>query len=310
MIARWFQRPSDDPSVLIGSGDDAALISASEPVAISTDTLVEGIHFLPTVRPERLARRALAVNLSDMAAMGARPRWFTLALTLPHTDAQWLESFAQSLHAYAAQFDISLIGGDMTTGPLSISISILGEVSRAEALTRSAASPGDAVYVTGSLGDAAAGLQIAAADQDENADARYLRDRFELPTPRVAAGIALRGQAGAAIDVSDGLVADLGRLCAASGCGARINVNLLPISESLLRHAGRQAAREFALGGGDDYEICFTAAAGDHDVLVASLEPHGVPVTRIGECTAGHAVECLLQGERYELRRSGYEHFS
>ncbi|MGD2166553.1 MAG: thiamine-phosphate kinase [Gammaproteobacteria bacterium] len=310
LIARYFRRPSTDPAVLIGSGDDAALVQPSDAVALSTDTLVAGVHFLETIDPARLAEKALAVNLSDMAAMGARPRWFTLALTLPQSEPGWLGRFSEGLHACAARFDVSLVGGDVTAGPLCISIHIAGEVSPEAALRRDGAAIGDSVFVTGTLGDAAAGLQIVRGESAESADAQYLIDRYELPTPRVDAGIALRGIATAAIDVSDGLLADLGHLCAASGCAARVAVEALPLSQPLQRCFAQHAAREFALFGGDDYELCFTAPRDADERITVLLAPLGVSVTRIGECLEGSGVECRLAGERYSVRERGYEHFS
>ena len=309
LIARYFEWANTDSDVLIGPGDDAALARTSGPIAVATDTLVAGVHFLESIDPASLGKRVLAVNLSDMAAMGARPRWFTLALTLPEVDADWLEQFSSGLREYAAQFDVALIGGDMTAGPLCVSVHIIGEVTETEVLRRKGARPGDAVFVTGTLGDAAAGLQIAADGDADSADARFLRQRHEVPQPRVDAGIELRGLASAAIDVSDGLLADLQHICQASGCGARIDVAHLPLSQALLRWAGRSAATELALSGGDDYELCFTAPAGIEKELVRRLARHDVEVTRIGECVAGHSIDCQLDGQPYAVAQSGYEHF-
>jgi thiamine-monophosphate kinase len=310
LIAKYFRRPVSDPSVLIGSGDDAAVVAPSQPLAISTDTLVAGVHFLASADPARLAERALAVNLSDMAAMGAQPRWFTLALTLPRVEARWLENFSDGLYACASRYDVALIGGDVTAGPLCLSIHIIGEVAADQVLRRSGASSGDGVFVTGSPGDAAAGLEIASQGAALTADTQFLVDRFELPVPRVGAGLALRGIASAAIDISDGLLADLGRLCAASDVGACIDVEKLPVSAPLQRVVGMEQAREFALSGGDDYELCFTAplrAADDLPDLFSHLE---LAVTRIGVCRDGAGVDCLLDGEPWTPSRRGYEHFT
>lgn len=309
LIARYFRRPIVDPAVFIGSGDDAALVMPAGSVAMSTDTLVAGVHFLESIAPERLGWRALAVNLSDMAAMGAQPRWFTLALTLPHSDAHWLNSFAEGLYACADSFDISLIGGDVTAGPLCLSVHIAGEVAGTNVLKRAGAQPGDGVFITGSTGDAAAGLQIAASGSVATPDANFLFDRYEIPTPRIDAGLALRGLATAAIDISDGLVADLGRLCAASACGARIDVARLPLSKALQRHVGEQSARDLALCGGDDYELCFTVPKDVAARLTSAFESLSVEVTQIGECVSGEGIDCQLNGQPFPVTVKGYEHF-
>jgi len=309
LIARYFRRPVVDPAVLIGSGDDAALVMPSGSVALSTDTLVTGVHFLDTIAPERLGWRALAVNLSDMAAMGARPRWFTLALTLPHSNPDWLNSFAEGLYACAESFDISLIGGDVTAGPLCLSVHIAGEVAGTDVLKRAGAQPGDGIFVTGSIGDAAAGLQIATSETAATPDARFLLDRYEIPTPRIEAGLALRGLASAAIDISDGLVADLGRLCAASACGARIDVAHLPLSKALQSYVVEKSAREFALCGGDDYELCFTAPKAATAQLAVVFESLSVEVTQIGECVSGERIDCHLNRKPFPVPEKGYEHF-
>ena len=311
LIARWFERPVDDPGVLLGVGDDAALVEADATLAVATDMLVEGVHFLPSIAPRRLGHRALAVNLSDMAAMGARPRWFTLALSLPQADAAWVAEFAEGLHACAGAHGVSLIGGDTTSGPLCICIQMIGDVPQTLALKRSGAGIGDAIYVTGTLGDAAAGLELAqqaAADGElpEPSESRQLLDRYEIPTPRIEAGLALRGLASAAIDVSDGLVADLSWICAASDCAATIEVERLPLSTALQNYAP-QRARTLALSGGDDYELCFTAPAdAPVEEAFAALD---VPVTRIGTCTSGEGVRCVLDGVPMDPGKAGFEHF-
>jgi thiamine-monophosphate kinase len=309
LIARYFAWASTDSDVLIGPGDDAALVRPRGSLAIATDTLVAGVHFLESIDPAALGVRILAVNLSDMAAMGARPRWFTLALTLPAVDADWLERFSTGLRECAAQYDVALIGGDMTAGALCLSVHIIGEVTADEVLRRDGAQPGDAVFVTGTLGDAAAGLRIAADESLDSDDAQFLRRRYEAPQARVGAGLALRGIASAAIDVSDGLLADLGHLCEASGCAARIEAASLPLSQALLGWAGRSTAIELALSGGDDYELCFTAPVSAEQDIVRALAQHDVAVTRIGECVRGQGVECLLDGEPHAVTGSGYEHF-
>ena len=310
LIARYFNWPIRDPAVRLGPGDDAALVSPTQTLAIAADTLVSGVHFLADMEPARLGHRVLAVNLSDMAAMGATPRWFTLALTLERTDAWWLAEFSAGLRSTAERFGVELIGGDVTAGPLCLSVQMLGDVPVEAALRRAGARPGDAVFVTGTLGDAAAGLELARRGTVAEPDARWLVDRFELPEPRVGAGLALRGVATAAIDVSDGLLSDLSRVCQASGCAAEIDVASLPLSAALLSRESRQRARERALNGGDDYELCFTAAHAAEQLLRERLGAVGVAITRIGACLIGDGVSCTLAGQPFAAPAAGYDHFA
>ncbi|MDA8735520.1 thiamine-phosphate kinase, partial [Porticoccaceae bacterium] len=257
-IATYFKDLTAQGGVALGIGDDAALLntSADHQLVVATDTIVESVHFPPQATAEQIATRALCVNLSDMAAMGAKPRWFTLALTLPSAkaNAQWLEGFSRGLAAVAGQYDIALIGGDTTAGPMTISLTLLAEVPSSDALQRSGAKAGDALYVTGTLGDGAAALEMI--NSRDSTYSERLLTRFYQPKPQVDAGIKLRTIASACIDISDGLIADLGHLCQASGVRSNIQTDLLPIHREL-HQLWPQRALEWALSGGDDYQLCF-----------------------------------------------------
>ncbi len=310
LIERFFAQSIDDPDVVVGIGDDAAVVNASGPLAVATDTLVEGVHFPQQTAADAVGYRILAVNLSDLAAMGARPRWCTLALTIAAADEQWLEGFTTGFFRLAAAHEVSLVGGDLTRGPLSATLHLIGSVERNGLLTRSGAHVGDDVYVTGSLGDAAAGLALIDEDAvDAGPEHRALVERFYRPSPRVAAGRAVAAIANAAIDVSDGLIADLGHICEASGCGAIINVEQLPLSAELLALFPPQTVHAYALSGGDDYELCFTAAPAQAEVVEAALEASGTSARRIGELVPGVGVECRRDGKRFSPAYAGHKHF-
>ncbi len=309
-IQRFFALPVDDPDVLLGIGDDAAVVNVAGPLAVTTDTLVEGVHFPRRTAAEAVGYRILAVNLSDLAAMGAQPRWCTLALTIADVDERWLEGFTTGFFGLASAHEVSLVGGDLTRGPLSATLHLLGSVDADRLLTRGGGHVGDDVYVTGSLGDAAAGLALINEDAaDAGPEHRALAERFYRPSPRVAAGQALTGIASAAIDVSDGLIADLGHLCRASGCGAIIDVEQLPLSAELLTLFPPQTAQAYALGGGDDYELCFTAAAPKAQAVEAALEATGTSARRIGELVLGAEVQCRRGGEPFSPAYTGHSHF-
>ena len=254
-------------SVRLGIGDDAAITSlpAGSELVTATDALIEGTHFLPGAPPESVGHRCLAVNLSDIAAMGAKPLWASLALTMPAADEDWLEGFAKGFFELADAASVALIGGDTVRGPLSVVVTVQGMVTTGKGVERGGATPGDSIYVTGSPGDAAAGrrlLQDVGASMNSLDEAgRVLAKRFYFPEPRLEAGAALRDIASAMIDISDGLDADLGRLLAASGCGAAIDLEALPLSAEIQSYAGVAGAQELALLGGEDYELCFTVAA-------------------------------------------------
>jgi thiamine-monophosphate kinase len=309
-IQHFFGLRTDDPDVLLGIGDDAAVINATGPLAIATDTLVDGVHFPKRTAAGHVGYRIMAANLSDLAAMGARPRWCTLALTIPEADDDWLEGFTAGFFELAAANDISLVGGDLTRGPLSATLHLIGSSEFDAFLTRGGGHVGDDVYVTGSLGDAAAGLALINEDaNEEGAEHRALAARFYRPSPRVAEGRALAPIANAAIDVSDGLVADLGHLCQASNCGASIDVEQLPLSAELLTLFPPQIAQAYALGGGDDYELCFAAAAAKAQAVEAALEATGTIARRIGELVPGAGVECRRGGQPFTPAYAGHSHF-
>jgi len=310
LIARYFERPCNDRDVLVGIGDDAAVVRADGALAVAVDTLVAGVHFPAALPADAIGYRALAVNLSDMAAMAAEPRWCTLALTVPDPDETWIAAFAEGLLGLAEAYGVALIGGDLTRGPLTVSVQIIGSVSASGALTRAGGQVGDDVYVTGTLGDAAAGLTLLvepAAGRDRAS--RALQERFLRPTPRVSAGRALAGLANAAIDISDGLIADLGHICESSACGAVIDTEHLPLSAEMLSLFPSNVAEAYALGGGDDYELCFTAAPARAESIEVALRAIGCPARRIGQLVAGAGVECRRDGERFEPAIAGYTHF-
>ena len=317
MIERYFSGPELAPAaadIVLGVGDDAAVLAvpADQQLVVAADTLVEDVHFPAGSAPDVIGYRALAVNLSDLAAMGAQPRWYTLCLTLPELQRDWLDGFCRGLAQAAAATGISLVGGDTTRGPLTLSVQIMGLVSKGAALTRSGASPGDRIYVTGSLGDAAAGLAILQQAAPEKF-CDHLIDRFSRPTPRLREASLLKGIASSCIDISDGLLADLGHICEQSAVAARIDLDSLPISSELRRYAGKQALT-YAASGGDDYELCFTVP----ESAVAGLEQQfnqcGLRCTSIGqimESIDGVAVQCVdSDGTTRTIPRGGYEHFA
>lgn len=316
LISRYFDRVrSSRLDVETGIGDDCALLSVPEKqtLAISTDTLVSGIHFLPDIHPADLARKALAVNLSDLAAMGADPAWLTLALTLPSVDEAWLETFSDSLFEQLNYYDMQLIGGDTTKGPLSMTLGIHGFVPEGRALKRSGAKPGDWIYVTGTPGDSAAGLAILQDRLQVNAkeDADYLVKRHLNPTPRILSGQALRGLANSAIDLSDGLISDLGHILKASECGARIDLDLLPYSQAMTRHVEPEQALRWALSGGEDYELCFTVPELNRGAMDVALGNFGMAYTCIGQMTADvEGLHFQRDGKPVTLDWKGYDHFA
>lgn len=295
--------------VVQGVGDDCALLAAPAPgyqLALSTDTLIGGVHFPGQATADAIALRVLAVNLSDLNAMGAEPLAFTLAMTLPTADAHWLADFARGLGQQALAYSIPLVGGDTTRGPLTISVNIVGQVPQGQALLRGGARAGDSIYVSGSLGDAAAALQLIKRGDLYCDDAPYLLQRFYNPEVDFDLGTALRGKASAAIDVSDGLLADLGHILSASRVGALVNVDAVPRSPELLRFANERQALAWALGGGDDYRLCFTMPA----VHASALSEQGFQLTRIGEIVEGEGLRCqTANGADYQPEHSGYQHF-
>ena len=316
LIARYFDRVrSSRRDVETGIGDDCALLNIPEKqtLAISTDTLVCGSHFLPDIDPADLAYTALAVNVSDLAAMGADPAWLTLALTLPKVDESWLEAFSDALFEQLNYYDMQLIGGDTTAGPLSMTLAIHGYVPAGRALKRSGAKPGDWIYVTGTPGDSAAGLAILqkrfVVENDD--DAAYFLQRHLRPTPRILQGQALRDRASAAIDLSDGLISDLGHILKASGVGARIDLNEFPLSEAMQRHVDPQQALRWALSGGEDYELCFTVPELNRGTLDVALANLGARYTCIGQIMPeSEGLQFVQDGEPVTFDWKGYDHFA
>jgi thiamine-monophosphate kinase len=291
IIERFFTRPSADVAVRLGIGDDAAVVDAAGPIAIAVDTLVAGTHFPDQLEARAVGHRSLAVNLSDLAAVGATPRWATLALTLPAVDERWIEQFAGGFFDLAERYRVSLIGGDTTRGPLSVTVQVIGDQPHAP-LCRSGGREGDRIFVSGSLGAGAAALDCFREEAGSRSpEAAALIQRFSFPEPRVDLGLALGGLAHAAIDVSDGLVADLGHLCRQSDCGAVVDLDSLPMSAALQALYPPEQAEQLALHGGDDYELCFCAAPADTQAIRAAAVRAGVPVTEIGELTATGRVE-------------------
>lgn len=289
--------------VVLGIGDDGAVVRPppGEELVVVADTIVAGVHFPPELLAADIGYRAVAVNLSDIAAMGAEPRWATLALTLPDSDESWLREFASGLHAALAAHHVALIGGDTTRGPLTITVQIIGSVPQGAALTRHGARPGDGIYVSGTVGDAAAGLAILQRGDARTEAEEFLVERFRRPTPRIALGLALREFASSCIDISDGLLADLGHIAHRSGCGARIEAASLPMGLELLASTDRILALQLAVTGGDDYELCFTT------------RNHGCPKSRrIGVMTSDPNELAIVDehGRPIDFHRSGYRHFS
>lgn len=300
LIERYFRRPpgAGPQRAVVGNGDDCAVLALApgRQLAVSTDTLVEGRHFLSTVDPVRLGHKALAVNLSDLAACGARPLAFTLALTLPRVDEAWLAGFARGLLALADAHDCELVGGDTTAGPLAITITAMGEVPAGQALLRGGARPGDELWVSGAPGEARLALEAFRGTLQPPLSAEAFeatRARMECPTPRVALGLGLQGLAHAAIDVSDGLLGDLGHVLRASRVGARIDAAALPLSPWL--RAYPEAVRlGCVLAGGDDYELVFTAPSDRHAEVLALGASLNLPLTRIGVIEAEPGVRIQL----------------
>jgi thiamine-monophosphate kinase len=316
VIRRFFTRAGDmrrGPGVILGVGDDAALLELPEgsDLAAAVDTIVAGRHFLEGSDARSIGHRALAVNLSDMAAMGATPLWATLALTLPKIDPDWLREFAAGLFDLADAHSVSLVGGDTTGGPLTASVQILGHVPRGTALRRSGAREGDVLAVSGTLGDAAAGLALLkAAAQRESGGARELIRRFEFPEPRVALGRSARGIATAAMDLSDGLVGDLPKLAQASGLAAHVNVERLPLSSALRQSVSAAQALDWALAGGEDFELLFAVPPAHFHQLEAAAARLNLLLTSIGELRAGAGVTWSLNGKDFAPNVSGYDHFA
>lgn len=315
LIERYFRNLGvKRADVRLGIGDDAALLECApgEQLVAAIDTLVGGTHFPMDSSPASIGHRALAVNLSDLAAMGARPMWALLALTLPKADETWLAAFAAGFGKLARIHDIALVGGDTTAGPLSITVQVLGSAPPSKALLRSGGKPNDILFVSGTPGDAAAGLAVEQGKLEvgDAGHATYLRERFLFPTPRVELGQRLRDYVSACIDVSDGLLGDAGKLAAASSCGVHIECSQLPISPPLAAVVSAQRAREFALTGGDDYELCFAVPPAALEALQRDLPASDWSYRRIGELQAKRGSVVTHHGTVIEFSHSGFDHFN
>ncbi len=312
LIARHFVRPVS--GVVLGIGDDCALVrpSADRELAISTDTLVSGRHFFADADPYGVGHKALAVNLSDLAAMGAAPRWVTLALTLPHIDEAWLSELSRGLFSLADLHGVALIGGDTTRGPLSLTLTVIGEVPPGQALRRDEAKAADDIWVSGSLGDAALTLaHLQGRIQLGHEDFQSIAHRLHCPVPRIALGLALRGVAHAAIDISDGLVADLRHICQRSGCAAQLFLEALPRSR-VLQSVAEPLNHECLLSGGDDYELCFTASPLQRAKIDDIARALTLGLHRIGFMVEGEAEVKVVdrEGKCFQPVKAGFDHFA
>ena len=311
LIERFFKRPAQRQP--LGVGDDCALLAPAPgtQLAVSSDMLVEGRHFLPGADPRRLGHKCLAVNLSDLAACGARPLAFTLALALPAADEAWLAPFSEGLLALADAHGCELVGGDTTRGPLNVCITVFGEVPAGQALLRSGARAGDDLYVSGTLGDARLALQALRGDVQVSAPVlAAARERLDRPTPRVALGLALRGLATAAIDISDGLLGDLGHVLRASGVGATVDAEAVAMLLAAGEAAGPDLRRAYTLAGGDDYELAFTAPPAAREAVRAAAVQADTRVTRIGQIEAAHGLRLIdSHGQTVTGHFASFDHF-
>ena len=310
LIARYFTKAA--PSALLGVGDDCALIEAATSIATSMDMLVEGTHFSRRDDPLLLGRKALSVNLSDLAAMGAKPRWALLALALPEADENWLSQFSQGFFEVAERHGVDLVGGDTTRGPLTICIQVMGEVDAGRALRRDGAAAGEDIWVSGELGDAALGLAHVRGEVVlDGDDVPSCLQALHNPAPRVDLGLALGGISRCAIDISDGFCADLSHVLERSQVSAVVDYAALPASKALEKYRQTPIGQQAILSGGDDYELCFTASPAKRDEIEALQMPLGIRLTRVGSIGEGEGLTVLdARGGRMQVTRAGYEHFS
>jgi len=309
IIRRFFDRPASDESIIVGVGDDGAILrpTPGHDLISVVDTMVSGVHFTESLLPSDVGYRTVAVNVSDVAAMGGSPRWMTMALTLFEANTTWLDDFAGGVFDASREYGVALVGGDITHGSeLVVSIQINGEVEPGKSLRRSGAKAGDGIYVTGTVGDAAAGLSILQSGAPADDRSGFLLRRFARPAARVDAGRAIALNANSAIDLSDGLYTDLDKLLAASKLSATIEIGDLPLSVELKSFIAIDDARRFALSGGDDYELCFTGSPDQFDALD---EIEGTRVTRIGSVGEGAGIACTLHGTPFDYTDKGYRHF-
>lgn len=311
----FFQATQKEKNVVLGIGDDCALMSVPQGyhLAVSTDSMVEGVHFPHGMAADKIASRALCAALSDLAAIGAEPRWITLALTLPEADENWLAAFSNTLHHHLKRFNCALVGGDTTRGSLNVGFQVMGIVPEGSQLTRAGAKIGDAICVTQTLGDGAAALALLEQTEalDESAQ-DYLERRFYAPEPQLQEGMLLRRYANSAIDISDGLLADLGHICDSSNVGANLNVEKIPISNVWREQVTNDKALQWALLGGDDYQLCFTLSV---EKLALLRDKNEIAFTEIGNIRAGSGINLSFEGRPFSLppnieeQRRGYQHF-
>ncbi len=315
LIKQYFTAPVTRKDVSLGIGDDCAIVTVPEnrQLAITTDTLVDGVHFPSNTPAEDIAHKAIAVNLSDLAAMGAEPAWLTLALSIPRVDEGWIRSFADGFRLMAEKYRVQLIGGDTTQGPLSITVQAMGFVDADNIMRRDAARPGDVIYVSGTLGDAAAGLRIVQQGQAVDENGSWLISRLNRPEPRVELGMMVSACCKCAIDISDGLAADLGHILEASQCGATVNIDAIPLSHQLVEFSLNRDEVDWnrVLSGGDDYELCLVVEPGNENNLMQIASQIALPLTRIGVIEQHGSLAFVDQaGKKYLLDQAGYEHFS
>ena len=313
IIRQYFILDNFRDDVVLGIGDDAAVLTIppEHELVQSVDTLVAGVHFPIETSPENIAYKALAVNLSDMAAMGAEPAWFTLAITLPDDNEAWLKSFSESLSSIAKQYNVQLVGGDTTHGPLCISITINGFVPKGKALTRNNAQVSDKIYVSGTIGDAALALaawQEQCLLRDESIS--FLNDRLNKPTPQINLGLLLREYASSCIDISDGLIADLEHILECSNVGAKIIFENIPVSREFNKNlTDIELVTPLVLSGGDDYELCFTIPIDKQIEFESVILKNKIAVTCIGEIESKSGIRCLLNNKEIKTQKIGFQHF-
>ncbi|MCJ8338818.1 MAG: thiamine-phosphate kinase [Pseudomonadales bacterium] len=315
LIERFFSQPNAsavqaNSALQQGIGDDCAVLRVPQgkELVFSLDTLVAGVHFRPDADPGEIAWRLLGAAVSDLAAMGAEPNCFTLALTIPQLTEKWLQKFSQQLSLAAAKYQITLAGGDTTKGPLTLSVQVQGFVEQGQALLRSGAAEGDLICVTGSLGDSRAGLELLDVERANEAQ-RYLLQRYYRPVPRIATGLLLRNYASACIDISDGLLADLNHILQRSGVGAKLSADSIPMTDAMQQVAVANAL-QWALSGGEDFELCFTVPAIKWPALQQQLQQHQVAISTIGVITAVKELQIFRDGQWHTIAASGYNHFS
>lgn len=314
LIRRYFTKLGGNEFVRLGVGDDAAITTIPDGFELLTtvDTLVADVHFFAATAPELVGYKCLAVNLSDLAAMAARPSWYTLSITLPKVDETWLAGFSRGMFELARQYNLALVGGDTVRGPLSMTVQACGVVEQGKALRRSGAKPGDKIYVTGCLGDARLALEFLKKETDITEPYRKLVcDKLHRPTARIAHGLLLCGVASAAIDISDGMVADLSHILECSDVGAELALDDIPLSEAMRASGSALKGQHRALYGGDDYELCFTVPLDKEEAMLAQMKAHGLAVFCIGKIVTEKGVRGRsANGQLADLKISGYDHFT